>query len=194
VLAVLLVAVSVGLSNLAASIGLGAGGADRRTRLRVAIIFGLFEGGMPVAGLALGAAAAGPLGQAAPRAGAALLIAVGAWTLIQAARSRHASAGPDAATPDVSRSAVSTGRLLVTGLALSVDNLAVGFAAGTFPVGLVAAAVIIGLVSTAMSLAGLELGSRLGARLGAGSGAARGEVIAGVALVAVGALVAAGIL
>ncbi len=104
----LLVAVSVGLSNLAASIGLGAGGADRRTRLRVAVIFGLFEGGMPVAGLALGAAVAGPLGRAAPRAGAALLVAVGAWTLIQAVRSRNASAR-DASPGDASAGDASPG-------------------------------------------------------------------------------------
>ena len=36
-----------------------------------------------------------------------------------------------------------TGQLLVTGLALSIDNLAIGFALGTYHVSLAAAAIII---------------------------------------------------
>ena len=52
--ALLLVAVSVGLSNFAAAIGIGTGGVDNRIRLRVALVFGLFEAGMPILGLFLG--------------------------------------------------------------------------------------------------------------------------------------------
>jgi putative Mn2+ efflux pump MntP len=40
-LALLLVAVSLGLSNFAAAIAIGVSGVDARTRLRVAIVFGL---------------------------------------------------------------------------------------------------------------------------------------------------------
>ncbi len=58
------------------------------------------------------------------------------------------------------------GRLLVTGIALSFDNLAVGFALGTYHVSLPAAAAVIGTVSVVMSLAGLELGARIGMRAG----------------------------
>ena len=54
-LALILVAVSLGLSNFAAAIGIGISGVSARTRLKVGIIFGLFEAGMPIAGLALGA-------------------------------------------------------------------------------------------------------------------------------------------
>jgi hypothetical protein len=39
-----------------------------------------------------------------------------------------------------------TGRLMVTGAALSIDNLAVGFALGTFHVNLAVAAVVIAVV------------------------------------------------
>ena len=49
-----LVAVSVGLSNFAAAIGIGVSGVDARTRLRVGVIFGLFETAMPILGLLLG--------------------------------------------------------------------------------------------------------------------------------------------
>ena len=46
-LALVLVAVSLGLSNFAAAVGIGVSGVDARTRLRVGVIFGLFETGMP---------------------------------------------------------------------------------------------------------------------------------------------------
>jgi putative Mn2+ efflux pump MntP len=50
VLALLLVAGSLGLNNLAASIAIGISGADQATRTRTALAFGLFEDGMPVIG------------------------------------------------------------------------------------------------------------------------------------------------
>lgn len=57
-LALLLVAASVGLSNFAAAIAIGVTGVDAGTRLRVGLIFGAFESGMPVLGLLLGEQAA----------------------------------------------------------------------------------------------------------------------------------------
>jgi manganese efflux pump family protein len=65
VLAVLLVALSLGLSNFAAAIGIGISGIDARTRWRVGVVFGLFEAGMPIVGLLLGRSLAGTLGGAA---------------------------------------------------------------------------------------------------------------------------------
>jgi putative Mn2+ efflux pump MntP len=78
-LALLLVALSLGLSNFAASVGLGASGVDRRTRLRVGLVFGFFETAMPIIGLLAGRGAAGALGPATRWLGAALLIATGLY-------------------------------------------------------------------------------------------------------------------
>jgi putative Mn2+ efflux pump MntP len=182
-LAVLLVALSLGLSNFAASIGIGITGIDARTRLRVGVVFGLFEAGMPVLGLLLGRSLAGALGHSTKWIGAGLLIAAGVYTVLQSVRGR----GKDDGRPDVAGQRI--GRLLVTGAALSVDNLAVGFALGGYHVSLAVAAVIIGTVSVALSLLGLELGDRLGARTGA-----NGEILDGVVLIGVGIAVAAGAL
>jgi len=181
-LALLLVAVSVGLDNFAAAVGIGFSGLDARTRLRVAVIFGIFETGMPILGLLLGRGLAAALGQAAHWIGAVLLVAVGIYAVVQAIR---APQDIDPATPAGQR----TGRLLVTGLALSIDNLAVGFALGTFHISFALAAAVIGTVSVAMTLLGLELGSRLGARAGG-----RGELFGGLVLIGVGVAVAAGVL
>jgi len=85
-LAVLLVAGSLGLSNFAASIAIGIAGVDRHPRARVALAFGLFEAGMPIVGLLVGHGVAHALGSRAHIIGGALLIATGAFTAAQAIR------------------------------------------------------------------------------------------------------------
>jgi putative Mn2+ efflux pump MntP len=185
VFALVLVAVSLGLSNFAASVGIGVSGIDARARLRVGVIFGLFETGMPILGLLLGRSLAISLGHAAHWVGAALLVATGGYSVIQALRSRASHHGQ----APVTTGGQQTGRLLVTGAALSVDNLAVGFALGTFHVSLAVAAVVIGAISVSMSLIGLELGNRIGTRAGD-----RGELLGGLVLIGVGVAVAIGII
>jgi putative Mn2+ efflux pump MntP len=78
---------------------------------------------------------------------------------------------------------------VLAAVALSLDNLVVGFALGALHVSVVVAAVVIGGVSAVLSLAGLELGNAAGRRVGryADAGSAAG-------LVAVGALLALRIL
>ena len=183
-LALLLVAISLGLSNFAAAIGIGVAGVDAGTRLRVGLIFGIFEAGMPILGLLLGHSLAHALGSAAHWIGAALLIGTGGYAVLQAIRGQAREHEPAAGA-----SQLRTGRLLVTGIALSIDNLAVGFALGAYHVNIAAAAVIIGAVSVTLSLAGLELGDRLGTKVGE-----RGELIGGLVLIAVGIAIASGIL
>ena len=183
--ALFLVAVSLGLSNFAASVGIGVTGIDARTRLRVGIIFGAFETGMPIAGLLLGRSLANTLGHAAHWIGGGLLIATGLYALVQAWRARGRQDGEDQAA-GVGRPIP---RLLTTGLALSIDNLAVGFALGTYHVNLAVAAVVIGVVSVALSLLGLELGSRIGTRIGD-----RGELVGGIVLIGVGIAIATGLI
>lgn len=179
--ALILVALSLGLSNFAVAIGIGVAGANARDRLKVGTVFGLFETGMPVAGLALGRGLAQALGSAAHWTSAGLLIATGAFTVLQAVRGGSPPAG--------GRQGHRGWRLVITGLAASVDNLAVGFALGTFHVGLAPAVITIGGVSVALSLIGLELGARLGARAGQ-----RGELLGGLVLTAVGIAIATGFL
>ena len=186
-LALLLVAVSLGLSNFAASVGIGVSGVDGRTRLRVGVIFGAFETAMPIIGLIAGRSLARTLGHGAHWVGAALLIGTGAYTVFQAVR---ADGGPDDSPSSPSSPAGSQAwRLIITGAALSIDNLAVGFALGTYHVGFAVAAIVIGAVSVTMSLIGLELGHRLGTRTGG-----RGEIAGGLVLIGVGIAIAAGVL
>ena len=207
-LALILVAISVGLSNLAASIGLGASGIDRRTRVRVLVIFGLLEAGMPIVGLLIGHGLASEVGRRATWIAAALLVAIGSYGVVKAVRTDglggtgrgSARRGRDDGAPrcggqDVDqagpRRRERTGRELVritiTGFALSLDNLVAGFALGTYRVNIIAGVIVFGTVSTVMSLAGLEFGARIGQRAGE-----RGELLGGVVLVGVGLAIGLG--
>jgi putative Mn2+ efflux pump MntP len=177
VLTVLLIAVSIGLDNFAASIAIGLAGVDRRLRLRIAAVFGSFEAGMPLLGLLAGRGLAHSLGGSAHLIGGGLLIATGAHAIASTLRSDDAGDGALGAALAGPQPA----RLLALGAALSIDNLIVGFALGADHAPLLLSVVTIGLVSIALSLAGLELGARLGARVERG-----GELIGGVVLAGVG--------
>jgi putative Mn2+ efflux pump MntP len=61
-------------------------------------------------------------------------------------------------SPPVEAAQQRTRQLLVTGIALSIDNLTIGFARGTYHVNLALAAITIGTVSVTLPLTGLELG------------------------------------
>jgi manganese efflux pump family protein len=179
VFGLVLVSISVGLSNFAGSIGIGLSGIDARTRLRVGIAFGFFEGLMPVIGLFIGQALAGSLGHWGRYLGAGLLVLTGAYTIWQARQTeKEERAG-----------ALDSRQLLVLAAALSIDNLVVGFALGVYHVPILLAAVTMAVVSVALSLLGLELGSRLGARVGEYS-----EEAGGVVLILVGIAIGVGLI
>jgi manganese efflux pump family protein len=217
VLALLLLAAALGLDNLAAAIGIGVGGVSGGTRVRIAVVFGLFEAGMPVLGLVLGHGMADSLGQAARWLGGAVLVAFGVWGLVHAWRAPEGGTPAGGATAGGATAGGATaggataggataggataggaterggrqpiGRLLVGGLVLSADNLAAGFALGAYHTGIVVAAVVFGVVSVGMSLVGLELGARIGTAAGE-----RSELIACALLIVVGVVIAVGVL
>jgi manganese efflux pump family protein len=180
VLALLLIAVSVGLDNFGASAAIGVAGVDRALRLRIALIFGTFEAAMPVAGILLGHSVTHDLGGAAHPLGGAVLGAAGIYAIVNEVVGEKA---------DGKAAPAGVKRLVVIGAALSIDNLVIGFALGTIHVNLLVAAITIGVVSVALSLLGLEIGNRLGGRFGE-----RSELIGGAVLVLVGVGVGTGLL
>jgi manganese efflux pump family protein len=189
VVALLFAAVAVGLSNLAAAIGIGVTGVNARIRLQVGVVFGAFESGMPIVGLLIGQRFASDLGP-----GAILLMLVGAWGLVRSIRDSRRQTAPDAEPGGAAVTALAggsphLGRLLASGLVLSLDNLVVGFALGTYGVGIAEGAIFIGAISVAMSLVGLELGGLLGRWAGH-----RSEQMSGLILILVGAAIAGGAL
>jgi putative Mn2+ efflux pump MntP len=179
ILSLLLVALSVGLSNFAGAIGIGLSGVDRRVRLQVGVAFGLFETLMPVLGLLVGLRLAAQLGGYSGYVGGGLLVLTGLYTIWQGRRQQK----------EAEHGNMRVGSLLLTAFALSIDNLVVGFALGVYKVPLAEAAIVMGCVSVTLSLLGLELGSRLGKRWEAWS-----EELGGGVLVLVGVALAVGLL
>ena len=192
VIALLLAACAVGLSNLAASIGIGISGVNARIRLQVGLVFGVFEAGMPLVGLLIGRGLATEVGLVVRWPGAILLMlmgALGVFRSLRARRSNPSQPGAQATSVMPQRGRVSPRvvRLLASGLVLSMDNLVVGFALGTYGIGIAVGAIVIGTVSVVMSLAGLELGGLVGRWAGR-----RTEQMSGMILIAVGAAIAGG--
>jgi putative Mn2+ efflux pump MntP len=176
----LLVSVSLGLSNFAATIGIGLSGVDARVRIKTALAFGFFEALMPIIGLVIGRTLAGPLASAGHYVGAALLILIGTyvvWRGLQVKDEDHSAVG-----------GLALKQLVLTGFALSFDNLVVGFALAFYQVPIAVAAGVIAVVSVGMSLVGLELGQRLGARFEKWS-----EEVGGAVLIVVGIALGAGV-
>src|SRR5580693_5392792 len=174
--ALLVVAIALGLNNFGAAIAIGVSGVDRRTEIKVATVFGLCDVVMPAAGMLIGTGLAGPLGSAARWAGAGILFVTAVWGLIEALR-----AGDD--TPQVWHG----WRLLVSGAALSLDDLAVGLALGTVRYPIVLAVALFGLMSFVMSMIGLKLGGKLGTAAGE-----HGEVVGAIVLIGISGAMAMG--
>lgn len=172
-LALILVGLSVGLGNFAASIAIGLSGISRQLRLKLAIVFGLFETGMPIVGLIIGQGLANRLGGHANLIGGGLLVLAGIFIMAEAIKETEKNKAPDTSK--------GLGHLMLVGLALSIDNLIVGFGLGAHKVSLWTAAIIIGITSVSLSLIGLELGGRLGPKIEEYS-----ELFSGLILIIVG--------
>jgi manganese efflux pump family protein len=180
VLALFLVALSVGLDNLGAATAIGVSGVDGRLRLRISLIFGTFEAVMPLVGLLLGRSVASGLGGRTKLVAGVVLALVGIYTIVSERFEAGERAHPQAPTLT---------RLLVLGATLSIDNLAIGFALGSYRLNVGLAAAVIGAVSVALTLVGLQVGARVGERFGQSS-----ELVGGVMLVGIGVAVGSGLL
>jgi putative Mn2+ efflux pump MntP len=119
------------------------------------------------------------LGSVAKPLGGGLLVLAGAYVIASELIGGNREAAKD--------TELSMKRLVLIGVALSIDNLVVGCALGAHRVNIVIAAVIIAIISVALSLLGLEIGRRLGDRLGQ-----QAELVGGAVLILVGVAIGTG--
>ena len=164
----------LGLDSFAVAAAIGAAQATTPwQQLRISLVFVIFEGGMPLIGLGLGTALARGIGQAAGYLAGTAVIAIGAWMLL---------AG-DNDDEKVSRITTSRGlALIVLGISISLDELAIGFTIGLAHLPVTVVIVAIAGQAFAAAQLGLALGARIGERW-----RERAEQIAGIALVLLGA-------
>jgi putative Mn2+ efflux pump MntP len=162
----------LGLDSFAVAAAIGAVRATTAAeRLRISLIFVIFEGGMPLIGLGLGGVLARGIGSVANYAAAAAVIAVGAWLLLSGDEEDRAG-----------RVLSSAGLALVAlGLSISLDELAIGFSIGLVRLPVAAVIVAIALQALVAAQLGLALGARIGERW-----RERAGQVAGIALILLG--------
>jgi manganese efflux pump family protein len=165
----------LGLDSFAVAAALGASQVTTAwQRLRISLVFVIFEGGMPLIGLAVGSALARGIGHIADYLAAAAVIGIGIWMLL---------AGDGDEEDTASRILTSRGLALVgLGISISLDELAIGFSIGLvrLPVGTVIPA--IALQAFVAAQLGLAIGAKIAERW-----RERAEQIAGIALILLGA-------
>ena len=174
ILDVLLVAVGLAMDACVVSAGAGASGRStgHRASFRLGFHFGLFQFLMPILGWFAGSAIASTIASVDHWIAFAVLAVVGA---------RMIKGGLDSGEESSSGDPSKGWSLILLSIATSIDALAVGFSLAMIGVEIWFPAVVIGLVTAAMSVMGLHLGARLGSRFGS-----RMEVVGGVILILVG--------
>jgi len=175
VLKLLAFVLPLGLDSFAAAAAIGASQVTTAAqRLRISLVFVIFEGGMPLVGLGLGTVLARRIGHVTDYVAGAAVIAIGAWMLL---------AGDKDEAEKASRIVASRGLgLLALGISISLDELAIGFSIGLVHLPVTAVVVAIALQAFLAAQLGLAVGARIGERW-----RERAEQAAGIVLILLGA-------
>lgn len=165
----------LGLDSFAVAAAIGAAQVmTARQRLRISLVFVIFEGGMPLIGLGLGSALAHGIGQIADYLAGAAVIAVGVWMLL-------AEDGDE--DDKISRLTGSRGIALIgLGISISLDELAIGFSIGLAHLPVTVVVTAIALQAFLAAQVGLAIGAKIGEHWHE-----RAEQAAGIVLILLGA-------
>jgi putative Mn2+ efflux pump MntP len=163
----------LGLDTFAIAAALGITRLTLAQRVRFGLLFAAFEGGMPVIGLLVGVGLGRVIGGWSEYVAIAALGGLGAYMLF----------GRDDDDERVKRLAASTGTaMIVLGLSVSLDELAIGFGLGLLNVPIAPAIVLIAAQAFIVSQVGFAIGGRIGAATREGA-----EKVAGAALILIAA-------
>jgi len=151
--------------------GMARGRATWGESLRMGGVFALFQAAMPAIGYALGAGFRGAIEAYDHWIAFALLAGVGAH-MIKESLDADAPCSPEP---------FATRRLILLGLATSVDALAVGLTLALIDVPFAFSIAVIGLVTFMLCVPAVHAGARLGSRFAKGA-----EAAGGIVLIAIG--------
>jgi putative Mn2+ efflux pump MntP len=156
VLTVVAVILPLAIDTFVLGTALGAAGLAKRERLRTSLLLTAFEAGMPLVGFLVGAGLGGIIGQAADYVAALVLAATGAWML------RPTGGAEEDEENKVRLLESARGwAIIVLGLGISLDELAIGFGVGLLRLPLVLLVILIALQAFLAAQLGMRLGSRL---------------------------------
>jgi manganese efflux pump family protein len=174
VLKLLAFVLPLGLDSFAVAAAIGAAQVTTAwQRVRISLVFMIFEGGMPLIGLGLGNALAHGIGQAADYIAATAVIGIGAWMLLSGDQDEEDKAV---------RVTTSRGLALIgLGISISLDELAIGFSMGLTRLPVVIVIAAIALQAFVAAQLGLATGAKIAERW-----RERAERLAGIALILLG--------
>lgn len=171
------VSVSNGMcgSQRAAQTGLGSGEVYRA--VVPALVFGIFQGAMPILGYCGGRMAESLISAVDHWIALILLCFIGGSMILESVRE-----GREGGEACSSRDPFRFGNVLVQGVATSIDALAVGISLAALGAGIVSASSIIALVTFFVCLVGYALGKRFGLLLGRNAKICGGLILIGIGL------------
>ena len=146
--------------------------ATHKHTLRVSAVFGVFQGVMPILGWLLGTSLLGLVRAFDHWIAFGLLGLIGGKMILDAALGVESGAGAGGSGGM---------RLLMLGVATSIDALAVGVTIAMLHVRIWLPAAVIGVVTAVLCAVGVQAGHRIGTRLGRTA-----EAIGGIVLVGLG--------
>ena len=173
-----LMAIAVGLSMDAFAVSLGKGlhmpRLNQKKLLVIALLFGLFQAGMPVIGWFLGSRFASYIENFDHWVAFGLLLIIGINMIREAILDKDQE-------PSEQDDSLEIRNLLLLSVATSIDALAVGISFGVLGADIVFSAAVIGLVTFLISACGVWIGHSFGVRF-----KSKAEIIGGVILILVG--------
>ncbi|MDE3129593.1 MAG: manganese efflux pump [Acidobacteriota bacterium] len=163
----------LGLDTFAVCCALGMAGIPASRRNRISALMVAFEAGMPLIGLALGVPVGRAIGGAADYVAIVVLAAFGLYTIL----------GEEDEESAAQLITASGWRLVLLGVSISLDELAVGFTLGLLRLPVAIVILAVALQTIVIAQLGMRLGGRLGGRVREGA-----ERLAGVALTGLAAI------
>lgn len=167
----LVVVLSLGLDNLMTSAAIGAAG--MKNRLKLSLTFALFEGLMPAIGLLIGTGLGKAIGDWGYYAGLAVMAGIGVYMLFE---------DEDEEAENLKREWKGWA-LIAAGVAISLDELAVGFSFGLLEFPALWTVLLMAAQAFVMTWVGVTFGAKLRPYMGEAVEKAAGIVLIAAALI-----------
>ena len=174
ILSIIFLAVGLAMDCFAVSIAQGMQGAKMRSVVPMALLFGIFQGGMPLIAYYAGSVFADFFTRWSPWIALVLLVIIGGKMLLEAYKDGHS-------TDDEQPIVLTFGTMIVLAIATSIDALSIGVLFIPVPEVLWLAVSLIALTSTLFSFFGFWLGKTIGHHLPFNA-----NILGGVILIAIG--------
>lgn len=173
-LEILLLALALALDAFAVSVASSSSGriSDKRASFRLSFHFGLFQALMPIIGWSIGSGVSKVVEDFDHWIAFTLLLLVGLKMI-------HESFNAEDSKKDFNPSKGWT--LIILSLATSIDALVVGFSLALLNTEIIYPSILIGIVTSALSLLGINLGKSFGNRFGK-----KMEITGGLIIIAIG--------